>query len=88
LPAREYCPAGGVAQLDRHREGVAAYRGWVRGPRAVRSAVRSPGRPARDCPLPAWRASGRSSRAAGDDQRKWQTVYRDSPTSRPSMSSA
>jgi hypothetical protein len=52
LPVREYRPAGGVVRLYRHREGVAAYRGRVRGPRAGRSAARSPGRPARDCPLP------------------------------------
>ena len=33
-------------------------------------------------------ASGRAPGAAGDGQRKWQTVYGDLPTSRPSMSSA
>ena len=50
VPAREYCPAGGVARLDRHREGVATYRGRRRRPRAGRTAAiaRLPGR-RRDC---------------------------------------
>ena len=43
--------------------------------------------PTRDCALSARRASGRVP-GGGDGQRKWQTVYRDSRTCRPSVSSA
>jgi hypothetical protein len=86
--ARAGVPPGrlrGAARQAPRRRGSLPRTGSPTTGRPARSPL---ARPARDCPLPARRASGRAPGAAGDGQRKWQTVYRDSPTSCPSMSSA